>query len=105
MTDREESVDERMSRLARATEPLRPRPGFERSVMAAIQAEALRAQGWLFSVVSASRRGLVTAALAAAAGLALAAAGERSADESLAASYTEVSASYVAAEIEMEIDW
>jgi hypothetical protein len=97
----EESVDERLDRLARETASLKPRAGFNQRVMAAIQAEAAAASAprgvsWLSGVAMSSRRVLITAALAAACGVALAAVGERSANESLAASYTAV---------EMEIDW
>lgn len=99
--ERGESVDERLGRLARATAPLSPRAGFNQRVMAAIQAEAAAASAphgmsWLSGVALSSRRVLISAALAAACGVALAALGERSANESLAASYTAV---------EMEIDW
>jgi hypothetical protein len=98
MIDREESIDDRMKRLAKATDSLRPRPGFEGHVMAAIQAEAFAhlSPSWLSGVVLSSRRVLMTAALAAVAGLAVAAVGDRSANESLAAAYTAV---------QMEIDW
>lgn len=98
--ERGESVDERLGRLARETAPLKARAGFNQRVMAAIQAEAAasapRGTSWLSGVTMSSRRVLISAALAAACGIALAAVGERSANESLAASYTAV---------EMEIDW
>jgi len=98
MTKRDESMDERLGRLARETERVGPRPGFDLRVMAAIGAEvaARMEPGWIAGVISTSRRALFAAALAAVVGVLLATTGARSTDEELAADYTAVG---------MEIEW
>lgn len=84
VTAHEEGVDERLARLRRATEALRPRAGFNRRVMAAIEAEAPAAR--LYGIARPARRFLAFAALAAAVSMVWAVRSEGAVDEALAAS-------------------
>ena len=92
MTEQHETVDERLERLAQATSGLRARSDFTDRVMLA--ATATSAPGWLESVSSAARTGLVVAVLAAAAAVAWAAKSDLAANEASAVAYGA-----------MEIDW
>jgi len=67
VNESEEDIEKRLSRIARATEPIRASAGFSERVMLAVQAE--EGTGWLEQVLGASRRLLPVAALAAALGI------------------------------------
>jgi hypothetical protein len=89
-----ESVEDRLSRLARATEGVRARRDFGARVMGAIEQD--KGSPLFAGVLSTWRRAVIPAALAAVFGLGLAAFGESDANEDMAASYTAVDA---------ELDW
>jgi hypothetical protein len=78
----DDDLDTRLARLARATEGIRPTPGFSARVM-----DALPGDSWLSGVGVSSRRFLSLAALLAAVGVAWAAHGESSMDDALAGTY------------------
>jgi len=81
----EDDFDDRLSRLARATEALGPSAGFVGRVLAAVEGD--REPGWREGVVRFGRAMLAVAALSALAGLAVAFESERSADLDLAMTY------------------
>lgn len=87
MTDHED-IDQRLARLGRGTEALRPSAGFSARVMQAISAEA--APSFLESAWFSSRRLLPVAAIAAALAVVWAVQAERSVDDELATSYASV---------------
>jgi hypothetical protein len=70
MSEEKDELESLLSRLARQTEGVGARPGFERRVMAAIAREP--APGWYLGLVRTGRVALVAAGLAAAASFALA---------------------------------
>jgi hypothetical protein len=96
MTERHESIDGRLSRLAAATESLRPRPDFRDRVLAAVAAErapvasSRRGNDWLAGVAGYGRWALATAALFAAIAVASAAVGARAFDSEAALAYGSV---------------
>jgi hypothetical protein len=83
-----EDIDQRLARLARNTEALRPSVGFSARVMGAIAVEA--APSFLESAWFSSRRLLPIAAIAAAFAVAWAAQVDRSVEDELATSYASV---------------
>ena len=87
MTDPED-FDQRLARLARSTEALRPSAGFSARVMSAVATQA--SPGLLESAWFSSRRLLPIAAIAAALAVVWAVQAERSVDDELATSYASV---------------
>ena len=87
MTDLED-MDQRLLRLARSTDALRPSAGFSAHVMSRITAEA--APGLLESAWFSARRLVPVAALAAALAVVWAVQAERSVDDELATTYASV---------------
>jgi hypothetical protein len=85
MIRRHETVDERLERLAQATEGLRARPGFADRVMLAVQGAPQL--GWLESVVLSARAGFAVAVLAAVVALGLAIQSDGVATEASAVAY------------------
>jgi hypothetical protein len=85
VSNEDQNLDERMARLGRATEAIRPRAGFSARVMGALGSE--RQIGWLDVVSGSSRRFLSIAALAAAVAAVWAVKSESTVDDALAASY------------------
>jgi hypothetical protein len=83
-----EDIDQRLARLARATDALRPSAGFSTRVLQAVAAEA--APSFLESAWSSSRRFLPVAAIAAALAVVWAVQVDRSVDDELATSYASV---------------
>jgi hypothetical protein len=83
-----EDIDQRLARLARATDALRPNAGFSARVLEAVAAEA--APSFLESAWSSSRRFLPVAAIAAALAVVWAVQVDRSVDDELATSYASV---------------
>lgn len=83
MTELEEDLDQRLERMASATDGIRPRPGFNQRVMLAVLAEqpSLTEDLW-----SAARRLVPVALLAAVLGLVWAVESDRSVDDALALS-------------------
>ncbi|MBN2194142.1 MAG: hypothetical protein JW751_15100 [Polyangiaceae bacterium] len=70
MSERRDPIEERLARLAEATDSIRPHPGFEARIADAVAAEraalsSLRASDWVFNVVQSGRLVLAAAALAA----------------------------------------
>ena len=87
MTDYED-MDQRLARLARATEGIRPSLGFSANVMRALEAEAAPS---IFDLAWFSARKLVpVAAIAAALAVTWAVQVDRSVDDDLATSYASV---------------
>jgi hypothetical protein len=74
-------VDRELSRLAKATEGIGPRPGFSARVMDAVHRE----QSWTFGVPRAFRRVAAAFALAAVAAVGFAVVSDRDLDETAAA--------------------
>lgn len=87
MTDLED-IDQRLARLARSTEALRPSAGFSARVMSAVALEAT--PSFLESAWFSSRRLLPVAAIAAALAVVWAAQVDRSVEDELATSYASV---------------
>ena len=87
MTDLED-IDQRLARLGRGTEALRPSAGFSARVMSAIATET--APSFLESAWFSSRRLLPIAAIAAALAVVWAVQVDRSVDDELATSYASV---------------
>ena len=87
MTDHEE-IDQRLARLGRRTEALRPSAGFSARVLAAVAAET--APSFLESAWFSARRLVPVAAIAAALAVVWAAQVDRSVDDELATSYASV---------------
>ena len=87
MTDLED-IDQRLARLARSTEALRPSAGFSARVRGAIAREAT--PSFLESAWFSSRRLLPVAAIAAALAVVWAAQVDRSVEDELATSYASV---------------
>jgi hypothetical protein len=83
-----EDIDQRLARLARGTEAVRPSAGFSARVMLAVNAEA--APNFLESAWFSSRRLLPIAAIAAAIAVVWAVQVDRSVDDELATSYASV---------------
>ena len=83
-----ENIDQRLARLGRSTEALRPSAAFSARVMAAIAAET--APSFLESAWFSSRRLVPVAAIAAALAVVWAVHVERSVDDELATSYASV---------------
>jgi hypothetical protein len=83
-----EDIDQRLARLARSTEALRPSVGFSARVLQAIDAEA--APSLLESAWFSGRRLLPVAAIAAALAVVWAVQVDRSVDDELATSYASV---------------
>ena len=92
MTDPNDDLDERLTRLARSTEPLKPGPGFQARVRGALRREREGDSRRLF--VRAGRSVLAGAALVAAFVVAFAADRSHAADESMAIQYGVI-----------EVDW
>ena len=78
-------VEERLERLARATQDVRPRAGFADRVMQAVQARP--ATGWIESVATSWRGVFAVAALAAIAAVGLAVQTERAETEASAVAF------------------
>ncbi|HSQ62269.1 MAG TPA: hypothetical protein VLM85_03615 [Polyangiaceae bacterium] len=91
MTDPRE-IDERLERLGKATEGVRPRAGFTAKVMSAAlaQAPAARAPDWWSDVPRVARRLLPLAAIAAAVGVVWAVRATSDVDAALADTYDTV---------------
>ena len=87
MTDLED-IDQRLARLGRGTEALRPSAGFSARVMGSVAREA--APSFLESAWFSSRRLLPVAAIAAALAVVWAVQVDRSVDDELATSYASV---------------
>ena len=87
MTDLED-IDQRLARLGRKTEALRPSAGFSARVMSAVAAEGT--PSFLENAWFSSRRLLPVAAIAAALAVVWAAQVDRSVDDELATSYASV---------------
>ena len=87
MTDLED-IDQRLARLGRSTEGLRPSAGFSARVMSSIQSQAT--PSFLESAWFSSRRLLPVAAIAAALAVVWAVQVDRSVDDELATSYASV---------------
>ena len=87
MTDLED-IDQKLARLARGTEAIRPSAGFSARVLQSIAAEA--APSLLESAWLSSRRLLPVAAIAAALAVVWAVQVDRSVDDELATSYASV---------------
>ena len=87
MTDLED-IDQRLARLARKTEALRPSAGFSARVMSAVAAEA--APSFWENAWFSSRRLVPVAAIAAALSVVWAVQVDRSVDDELATSYASV---------------
>jgi hypothetical protein len=85
MTEQDETVDDRLERLARATSSLRARPGLSDRVMLAVQSASR--PGWWDSVVLSARAGFVVAVVAAAAAVALAVQSDWAVTEASAVAY------------------
>jgi hypothetical protein len=83
-----EDIDQRLARLGRATQALRPSAGFSARVMQSIAAEAT--PSLLESAWFSSRRLLPVAAIAAALAVVWAVQVDRSVDDELATSYASV---------------
>jgi hypothetical protein len=83
-----EDLDQRLARLARSTEALRPSAGFAARAMAAVEAQAT--PGFFEHAWFSSRRILPVAALAAALAVGWAVQVDRSTDDELATSYASV---------------
>jgi hypothetical protein len=88
MAEHPETVDERLARLGRATDEIRPNSGFADRVMLAIEQHV--ELGWLDAALSAARPGVFAAAVAAAAAVGLAVHTERVATEARAIASTAV---------------
>jgi hypothetical protein len=86
MSERDESVEERLQRLADATRALHGSPGLQARVLQAIAAEA--APSWLAATTRASRKAIVAAALVATACAVFAVRDESVSDEASAVAYT-----------------
>lgn len=84
----QEDIEQRLSRLAGATEALRPSAGFSARVMLAIEAEA--APGFFEATWFSARRLLPVAAVAAALAVVWAVQVDGSVDDELATSYAAV---------------
>ncbi len=80
MTDSEPNLDQRLEELGRATDAIRPRPGFDQAVMLRVLAEQ---PGLADDLWSAARRLLPVALLAAALGVVWAVESDRSVDDAL----------------------
>ena len=91
MTDPRD-IDERLERLGRATQGVRPRPGFTAKVMSAAlaQAPAARTSDWWSDVPRVARRLLPVAAIAAAVGVVWAVRATSDVDTALADTYDTV---------------
>jgi hypothetical protein len=85
MTSPHEDVSDRIARLGRATEAIRPSAGFTARVMGLLEVD--QPMGWLDLVGLSSRRLLPVAALAAAVAVGWAVQSQSSADDALAVSY------------------
>ena len=83
-----EDIEQRLSRLAGATDALRPNPGFSARVMLAIEAEA--APSFLEATWFSARRLVPVAAIAAALAVVWAVQVDSSVDDELATSYAAV---------------
>ena len=99
MTELNERWEQRLGRLAEATEGVRPRPTFEDRVMQAIDAEAqpqpsLVGADWFAGLVRVGRLVLATAAVTAAAAVAFAVQSQQAYDQEAAVAY-----------VTMEIGW
>jgi hypothetical protein len=79
-----DDIEERLARLGRETEGIRPTAGFSSRVMAALPTEGT---SWFDVVNGSSRRFLSIAALTAVAAVAWAVRSEASVDDALAVSY------------------
>ena len=84
----QEDIEQRLSRLAGATEALRPSAGFSARVMLAIEAEA--APSFLEATWFSARRLVPVAAIAAALAVVWAVQVDGSVDDALASSYAAV---------------
>ena len=88
MSPREEDVEARLARLSRETEALGPSPGFNASVMAAIDRE--EPASFADALWASSRRLLPIAALAAAVAVVWAVQSSGTVDDALAITYGSV---------------
>ena len=88
MTTGEEidAIDEDLARLARATDGVRPRPGFEDRVMRAVGASSAGGRTWFDDVLVSARRLVPALAVVAVVGVWWAVASDRAADDAVAAS-------------------
>jgi hypothetical protein len=89
LTDENDAIEERLARLRRATDGVRPSTGFEARVLGALEAEPANARPSAFpaGLWPAARRCLPLAALAAALALVWALESESAADDALATTY------------------
>jgi hypothetical protein len=85
VNNEDSDIEQHLSRLARETRGIGPRPNFNLRVMDAVAAEA--GTGFLDGLWSSSRRFLPVAAFAAAIAVAAALQGQSTVDDALAASY------------------
>jgi len=85
MTDQPETIDQRLERLARATDRLRAPSGFTGRVMLAVQAAS--SPGWLESVSLSARSALPVVFLAVVAALVVAVQSDREVTEASAVAY------------------
>ena len=85
MTEQPETIDQRLERLARATDQLRAPSGFTNRVMLAVQTSS--SPGWLESVSLSARSALPVVFLAMVAALVLAVQTDRAVTEASAVAY------------------
>ena len=81
-----DEIDDELARLARATDGVRPRPGFEERVMRAVGESSAGARTWFDDVLVSARRLVPALAVVAAVGVWWAVTSDRAADDAVAAS-------------------